>query len=187
MNDWDKHLPQVMGSYNSTEHSTTPISPHMMLTGHEKSLRLTFLYPEYARRRKSLQTYVRDVIRRQQELNYLCRRNTQQAQIRQKGGFDKRTADAKADTVGGNVCVFQINEVHQVDRVHRLSTGCAAHYKNIKQHNASLEDLHDDDYLMVHLACEVNERGIRDKNDGNEVLDYCDLPLNLELFERRGR
>ena len=23
MDDWDKHLPQVMGAYNSTEHSTT--------------------------------------------------------------------------------------------------------------------------------------------------------------------
>ena len=36
MDDWDKHLPQVMGAHNSTEHSTTGISPHMMLTGHEK-------------------------------------------------------------------------------------------------------------------------------------------------------
>ena len=42
MDDWDKHLPQVMGAYNSTEHSTTGISPHMVLTGHEKALPLTF-------------------------------------------------------------------------------------------------------------------------------------------------
>ena len=42
MDDWDRHLPQVMGAYNSTEHSTTGISPHMMLTGHEKALPLTF-------------------------------------------------------------------------------------------------------------------------------------------------
>ena len=33
-------------------------------------------------------------------------------------------------------------------------------------------------------ACEVNERGTRDKNDGNEVVDDCDLPLDLELTER---
>ena len=31
------------------------------------------------------------------------------------------------------------------------------------------------------LACEVNERGTRGKNDGNEVVDNCDLPLDLEL------
>ena len=90
MDDWDKHLPQVMGAYNSTEHSTTGISPHMMLTGHEKALPLTFFYPEYEGKRTAPQTYVRDVIRRQQDLNDLCRRNTQQAQIRQKRRFDKK-------------------------------------------------------------------------------------------------
>ena len=58
MDDWDKYLPQVMGAYNSTEHSTTGISPHMMLTGHEKTLPLTFFYPEYEGRRTAPQTYV---------------------------------------------------------------------------------------------------------------------------------
>ena len=42
MDDWDRHLPQVMGAYNCTEHCTTGISPHMMLMGHEKALPLTF-------------------------------------------------------------------------------------------------------------------------------------------------
>ena len=36
----------------------------------------------------------------------------------------------------------------------------------------------------MHPACEVNERGTRDKNDRNEVVDDCDLPLDLELTER---
>ena len=36
MTDWDRYLPQVMGVYNRTQTSTTGISPHMMLTGHEK-------------------------------------------------------------------------------------------------------------------------------------------------------
>ena len=40
------------------------------------------------------------------------------------------------------------------------------------------------DYLIVDPACKVNERGTRDKNDGNEVVDNCDLPLDLELTER---
>ena len=30
------------GAYNSTQHSTTGVTPRMMLTGHEKSLPLTF-------------------------------------------------------------------------------------------------------------------------------------------------
>ena len=107
MDDWDRHLPQVMGAYNSTEHSTTGISPHMMLTGNEKALSLTFFYPECEGKKTAPQTYVRGVIRRQQDLNEPCRRNTQQAQTRQKRRFDKRTAAAKAYSVADYVWVFQ--------------------------------------------------------------------------------
>ena len=35
---------------------------------------------------------------------------------------------------------FQITELHQRGRFYRLSTGRAAHYENIKLHNASSED-----------------------------------------------
>ena len=31
MTDWDIYLPQVMEAYNSTQHSTTGNSPHMMM------------------------------------------------------------------------------------------------------------------------------------------------------------
>ena len=80
--------------------------------------------------------------------------------------------------------------MHQGGRFYRLSTGRAAHYENIKPQNASSADwcipvdMHEGDYLIVDPACEVNERGTRDKNDGNEVVDDCDLPLDLELTER---
>ena len=40
------------------------------------------------------------------------------------------------------------------------------------------------DFFIVDPACEVNERGTRDKNDRNEMVDNCDLPLDLELTER---
>ena len=153
----DRYFPQVMGAYNSTQHSTTGVSPHMMLTGQEKSLPLTFFYPEYEGKKTSPQVYVRDVIRRQQELNDLCRRNTQQAQARQRKRFDKKAAGAKAYSVGDYVWVFQnvippkgtkkllkkwrrpfmITEVHQEGRFYRLSTGRAAHCENIKPHNPS--------------------------------------------------
>ena len=162
------------------------------------------------RKQHSKNTCVRDVIRRQQDLNYLCRRNTQQAQIRQKRRFDKRTADGKTYSVGDYVWVFQkvvppkrtkkvlkkwrgpfqMTEVHQGGGFYRLNTGRAAHDENIKPHNASSgdwcipADMHEGDYLIVDPACEVNERGTRDKNDGNEVVDNCDLPLDLELTKR---
>ena len=36
MIDWDKCLPQVVGAYKRTQHSTTGISPFMMLTDRER-------------------------------------------------------------------------------------------------------------------------------------------------------
>ena len=109
MADLDRYLPQVMGvgAYNSTRHSTTGFSAHMMLTKHEKSLPLIFFYPEYEGKKTSPQVYVRDVIRLQQELNVMCRRNTQQALARQRKRFDKKAAGAKAYSVGDYVWVFQ--------------------------------------------------------------------------------
>ena len=47
MNDWDKYLEVVMGAYNSTRHASTGYSPHLQLTGQEKSIPLSFLYPEF--------------------------------------------------------------------------------------------------------------------------------------------
>ena len=104
MDDWHRHMPQVMGAYNSTKHFNTGISPHKMLTGHEKALPLTFFYPEYEGKKTAPKTYVRDVIRRQQDLNDLCRRNTQQAQIRQKRRFDKKDCRRKS-LIGWRLCL----------------------------------------------------------------------------------
>ena len=160
MTDWDKYLPQVVGAYNSTQHSTTGISPFMMLTGRERAMPITFFYPEYEGKRTSPQAYVKEAIKRQQELNELCRRNTAQAQMRQRKKYDEKILRAKPYEVGQYVWVFQnlippkgtkkllkkwrvpfmITEVHQQGRFYRLSTGRAAHYENLKPHVPSPED-----------------------------------------------
>ena len=84
-----------------------------------------------------------------------------------------------------------ITEVHQEGRFYRLSTGRAAHYENIKPHNPSTEDwcipadMEEGDYLMMDPACEVNEKGTRGKNDGNEIVEEgTDTPLDLDPNER---
>ena len=77
--------------------------------------------------------------------------------------------------------------MHQEGRFYRLSTGRAAHYENIKPHNPSTEDwcipadMEEGDYLMMDPACEVNEKGTREKNNGNEVIEEgtC-TPLDLD-------
>ena len=84
-----------------------------------------------------------------------------------------------------------ITEVHQEGRFYRLSTGRAAHYENIKPHNPSTEDwcipadMEEGDYLMMDPACEVNEKGTKEKNDGNEVVEEgTDTPLDLDPNEQ---
>ena len=82
---------------------------------------------------------------------------------------------------------FMITEVHQEGRFYRLSTGRAAHYEYIKLHSPSTEDwcipadMEEGDYLMMDPACEVNEKGTREKNDGNELVEEgTSLPLDLD-------
>ena len=172
----------------------------MMLTDRERAMPLTFFYPEYEGKRTSPQAYVKEAIKRQQELNELCRRNTAQAQMRQRKKYDEKILQAKPYEVGQYVWVFQnvippkgakkllkkwrgpfmITEVHQQGRFYRLSTGRAAHYENLKPHVPSPEDwclpkdMEGLEYLVVEPACEVNEKGTREKNDGNENLSLDD-------------
>ena len=161
---------------------------------------LTFFYPEYEGKKTSPQAYVKEAITRQQELNELCRRNRAQAQMRQRKKYDEKILQAKPYAVGQYVWVFQnvippkgtkkqlkkwrgafmITEVHQQGRFYRLSTGRAAHYENLKPHAPSPEDwcvpqnMEGLEYLLVEPACEVNEKGTREKNDGNEDVSMDD-------------
>ena len=188
LTDWERYLPKVMGAYNSSQHSTTGISPLIRLTGHEKSLPLTLFYPKYEGKKTSPHVYVRDVIRRQQELNDLCRPNTQQAQLGQRKRFDEKAAGAKDYSVGDAILPkgikkllkkwrgpFMITE-DQEGQFYRVSTGRAANFENIKPQKSSTgdwsipEDMEEGGYLMIYPACEVNEKGTREKNDGNEAL-----------------
>ena len=82
---------------------------------------------------------------------------------------------------------FMITEVHQKGRFYRLSTGRAAHYENIKPRNPSTEDwcipadMEEGDYLMMDPTCEVKEKGTREKNDGNKVIEEgASVPLDLD-------
>ena len=84
-----------------------------------------------------------------------------------------------------------ITEVHQQGRFYRLSTGRAAHYENLKPHVPSPEDwclpkdMEGLEYLVVEPACEVNEKGTREKNDGNENLSLDDNE-NIEVESDAG-
>ena len=75
---------------------------------------------------------------------------------------------------------FMITEVHQQGRFFRLSTGLAAHYENLKPHVPSPEDwcvpqkMGGLEYLVVEPACEMKEKGTRERNGGNEDVSMDD-------------
>ena len=78
----------MKGTYNSTQRSATGISPHMMLTGHEKAMPLIFFYPEFEGKKTPPQVYVRDVIRSLWTI-YVDEK------LRKKKRFDSKAAKAK--------------------------------------------------------------------------------------------
>ena len=86
---------------------------------------------------------------------------------------------------------FLITEVHQQGRFYRLSTGRAAHYENLKPRVPSPEDwcvpqnMEGLEYLLVEPACEVNEKGTREKNDGNEDASMDDNE-KIEVISNEG-
>ena len=75
---------------------------------------------------------------------------------------------------------FMITEMHQQGRFYRLSTGLVAHYENLKPHISSPEDwcvpqnMEVLEHLLVEPACEVNEKGTRENNDGSENMSMDD-------------
>ena len=154
MQDWDEHIDGVLGAYNSTRHATTGFSPYMLHHGAEKSIPLSFIYPEFAARGfDSKEEFVEHLLARQQEIHELVRRNTHQAQLRQKLKFD-RHLKAKAHAVGDAVWVFchinpkggtrklirawrgphKVTDVLQDGRLYVLDTGQKVHYERLKKH-----------------------------------------------------
>ena len=154
MQDWDEHIDGVLGAYNSTRHATTGFSPYMLHHGAEKSIPLSFIYPEFAARGfDSKEEFVEHLLARQQEIHELVRRNTHQAQLRQKLKFD-RHLKAKAHAVGDAVWVFchiipkggtrklirawrgphKVTSVLQDGRLYVLDTGQKVHYERLKKH-----------------------------------------------------
>ena len=85
MDDWDQALAASDGciqQHGAFHHGNK--SAYDADGSRKKHSRLRSSTLNMKGKRTAPQTYVRDVIRRQQDLNDLCRRNTQQAQIRQK-------------------------------------------------------------------------------------------------------
>ena len=70
MHNWDWHLDEVLGAYNSTRHATTGFSPYMLTRGTGKAIPLTYLSPEFATQAiLTHDAYVDHVLAHRQEIN----------------------------------------------------------------------------------------------------------------------
>ena len=132
----------------------------MLTRGAEKAIPLTYLYPEFASRSfPTHDAYVDHVLARLQEIHDLVRRNTHQAQLRQKLKHD-RAIQVKVYKPGDLVWVFcryvpqkgspklmragrgphRIFHTLQDGRVYILDTGQKVHFERLKPHyNGPLE------------------------------------------------
>ena len=129
-------------------------SPYMLQHRAGISIPLSFIYPEFAAREfESKEEFVEHLHARQQEIHELVRRNTHQAQVRQKQKFD-RHLKAKAHAVGDAVWVFchiihkggtckllrawrgphKVTDVLQDGRLYVLDTGQKVHFERLKKH-----------------------------------------------------
>ena len=156
MRDWDQHLDEVLGAYDSTRHATTGFSPYMLTRVTEKAIPLTYLYPEFVTQSfPTHDAYVDHVLARQQEFQDLVRRNTHQAQLRHKLRYD-RAIRAKAYAKGDLAWVFcwyvhqkgspklmrawrgphRVVHTLQDGLVYILDTGQKVHFERLKPHNS---------------------------------------------------
>ena len=158
MQDWDEHINGVLGAYNSTRDATTGFSPYMLQNGAEKSIPVSFIYPEFAARGfESKEEFVEHLLARQQEIHGLVRRNTHQAQLRQKVTFEPKSKSAR---LGDAVWVFchiiakggtrklirawrgphKVTDVLKDGRLYVLDTCQKVHYGRLKKHVPALWD-----------------------------------------------
>ena len=154
--EFDQHLDEVRGAYNSARNATIGFSPYMLTRGTEKAIPLTYLYPEFAT--QSFEThvaYVDHVLSRQQEIHDLVRWKTHQAQMPRKVKFD-RALRANAYQAGELVWVFcryvpqkdspklmrawrglrRVAHILQDGRVYVLDTGQKVPFERLKQHQS---------------------------------------------------
>ena len=190
-------MDEVMGACNSTRHQTTGFSPYMLTRGTEKAIPLTCLYRKFAARSfEPHETYVEHILARQQETHDLLRRNTRQAQQRQKLKYD-RAICANAYNVGDSVWVFwryvpqkvspnlmktwrgphKVVHVLQHGRVHFLLSGQKVPFERLKTHYGGPTDF----VALSPGSCEVVVLMDHEpQRSVEEILDDCLQPSYSE-------
>ena len=169
----------------------------MLSRGTKKAVPLTYLYPKFAPRSfEPHGAYVEHILARQQEIHDLVRRNSRQAQQRQKLKYD-RPIRANAYNVGDPVWVFcryvtqkgspklmkawrgpqKVINVLQDGRVYILDSGQKVHFELLKPHHGGSTE-------FVALPAWGGEVvAVMDpepEHSAEEILDDCSQPSYRE-------
>ena len=90
-NDWDNHLPFVIQAYNTSVHTSTGITPHAMVYGHEMTMPIDLMYPDPEKSSPPTNCgpeYVEFVRRALRTAHQFAREHLKQSTLRQKRGYD---------------------------------------------------------------------------------------------------
>jgi hypothetical protein len=92
--DWDEHLPLVLGAYRSSVHASTGCTPFAMLYGREMSLPVDLMFPVKDHRSTGSvcgPEYVEWLRQSMASAHEFARRHLAMAAVRQKRAYDKRS------------------------------------------------------------------------------------------------
>ncbi len=209
--DWDETLETAVGAYNSTKHASTGFTPNLLWFGREKRIPLMILFPKDEVEFKTHKPYVNKLLTEAARIHALTRRNTQQAQIRQKRNFDKTTGHqvpfkegdvvmmhAKIVPRGGTSKLLRawrgpyvISQVCQGGRWYILQNGAMTHYERLKSYNPRVTEMHPSFEMEVdlangrsHLGERLDEEIADDSDEEEEEEDpEMTLPASEEPFE----
>lgn len=171
--DWDEHLPFAVQAYNSSVHSSTGITPHAMVYGHEMRLPVDLLFPGPvgAPLPACGPEYV-DLLRRTIGTAHdLARAHLGKALIRQKRGYDAH-AKSQAPFVVGDLVRYYYPVVAQCNKFARPWIGPFR----------VIEKSTEVDYKIAPVSGRGKTRVVHYDNlkpyigDGDEVTDVVELP-----------
>ena len=117
--DWHKHLPALLFAFRDAQHSSTGFSPFELIYGHRVRGPLAFLRACWSssevitKEDVDNHQYVTDMKERLKQTCALARQNLNQAQVKYKTQFDKRTK-IRSFKAGTKVLVFLPTSSHKL-------------------------------------------------------------------------
>ena len=117
--DWHKHLPALLFAFRDAQHSSTGFSPFELIYGHRVRGPLAFLRACWSssevitKEDVDNHQYVTDMKERLKQTCALARQNLNQAQVKYKTQFDKRTK-VRSFKAGTKVLVFLPTSSHKL-------------------------------------------------------------------------